>query len=131
MKNRNLITVLSVATLSMTSYATAADTGGTWYHDEEKDTIVLDFPGSRDKYIAASRHSGPATTKAEPRGNWYVDDNDNIVLNIPGSRDKYIASSRPARMQADTVEQQKNWYVDEDYRVVLNFPGSRDKYLSM
>jgi len=34
----------------MAGVTASADISGIWYHDEEQDTIVLTFPGSRDKY---------------------------------------------------------------------------------
>ena len=131
MKIHQLISAVSGVALSMAAFTAPADSSGTWHYDEDQDTIVLGFPGSRDKHITSSNTSGSGAFRDERSENWYIDDDYNVVLSFPGSRDKYVSSPSDARAETRRVEREESWYVDDDYNVVLSFPGSRDKYLSM
>lgn len=130
MKQHHLISALSGVALAMAALAAPAENNGTWYVDED-DNVVLNFPGSRDKYISGSSAARPETSEMGHTGTWYVDEDDKVVLNFPGSRDKYLSSRKATRSETPVLKHTETWYADEDDNIVLNFPGSRDRYFPM
>jgi hypothetical protein len=125
MKTQLSISVFSGVTLAMAALQAIADnhgdefithtatlktTGeahtGTWYYDEEYDTIFLNVPGSRSKYLAAPKTRRTDTPAWEQNLNWYHDDEyDTIVLNAPGSRSKYLKASQTRYSDSSVLEQ--------------------------
>jgi hypothetical protein len=93
MSNRHWASVASGIALVLGSVAATAENRGTWHYDEQFDTIVLDVPGSRDKYRTGARNHGPQPSAAERNANWYYDAGlDTIVLNVLGSRAAHTAN---------------------------------------
>jgi hypothetical protein len=89
---------------------------GTWYYDEEYDTIFLNVPGSRSKYLEVSQTRRADTPAREQNLSWYHDEEyDTIVLNVPGSRSKYLKASQTGHSESPVLEQNLSWYYDEEY----------------
>ena len=109
--------------LALGSVQAVADSS--WYHDEDRDTIVVNAEGSRSDYI---RTNPSIAESVAPTGPWYHDeDRDTIVFNVAGSRSNYARTNSSI---AESVAHTGPWYHDEDRdTIVFNVAGSRSDYL--
>ena len=128
MNTRHWTAAVSGLTLGLISLTVSGVDAGSWHYDEAFDTVVLDIPGSRDRYIRASAKQPAQHSAPDQASNWdYDEELDTIVLNFPGSRDRLVSRQQAAPSAAAVDENPGSWYYDEGLdTIVLNFPGSRE-----